>query len=551
MAGVHDRRSADVSPFHAGELATQARLGVRETIDPWARKVVRPFLPQQHRDFYRRLPFVVVAARDCDGRPWATLLTAAPGFVRSPDPRSLEFQALPRPGDALDGALVAGADLGVLGIDLQTRRRNRVNGSLSQANGDGLRLAVRQTFGNCPRYITQRRWRRVSVDPDAASATRHGRLDDAMRAWIEKADTLFVASGYRGGEQGEATEGMDASHRGGTPGFVKVTGNGQLAIPDYAGNNHFNTLGNLVLDPRVGLLFVDFERGSLLQLSGRARIDWNSPGVAKHPGAQRLVVVTIERIVRLDRVLPLRWDASDTAQQTLRLTAKTRESADVTSFEFVSGDGKGLAGFQAGQYLPIELSLAKGKPGLVRTYSLSNAPGGDRYRISVKREPRGTASQHLHDAVRVGDVIRSGLPGGEFVLQKGHRPVALVGAGIGITPLASMLHDLARTDRQRKVYVVHGVRDGRHHPLRREIERLALEYANIELLFVYSRSGGDSAASRGRIRHGRIDGPLLDDFVPGLAADFYLCGPPGFLTDISDALQRRGVNAERIRVEVF
>ena len=551
MAGVHDLRAPDASPFHAGELATQARLGVREAIDPWARKVVRPFLPQQHRDFYRRLPFVVVAARDRDGRPWATLLTGAPGFVRSPDPRSLEFQAHPVPGDALDGAVVTGAEFGVLGIELQTRRRNRVNGRLSQANRDGLRLAVRQTFGNCPRYITQRRWRRAGVDPGATSATRHRRLDDAMRSWIATADTLFIASGYRGGERGEPSYGMDASHRGGAPGFVRLTGDGRLVIPDYAGNNHFNTIGNLVMDPRVGLLFVDFGRGSLLQLSGRARIDWDSPEVANHPGAQRLVVVTVEQIVRLDGVLPLRWDASATAQQSLRLAAKVRESADVASFEFVSGDGKALAEFRAGQHLPIELDLAEGKPALVRTYSLSNAPGGDRYRISVKREPRGTASQHLHDAVQVGDVVRAGLPGGDFVLEEGRRPVALVGAGIGITPLASMLHDLARRDRDRKVYVVHGVRDERHHPLRREIERLASEHANLELLFVYSGPDGVTESNQSRFRRGRIDGPLLEGFVPGLAADFYLCGPPGFLTDIADALQRRGVSPERIRVEVF
>lgn len=526
-------------------------MGVRETIDPWALKVVRPFLPQQHRDFYRRLPFVVVAARDREGRPWATLLTGAPGFVQSPDPRSLEFQARLRPGDALDGALVAGAELGVLGIDLQTRRRNRVNGRLSRTHEDGFRLEVRQTFGNCPRHITQRRWRRVGTATEQSRASRHRRLDEDMRSWIGTTNTLFIASGYGGGEHRERSEGMDASHRGGTEGFVRVSGDRRLVIPDYAGNNLFNTIGNLVLDPRIGLLFVDFVRGSLLQLSGRARIDWDSPEVAKHPGAARLILVTVDQIVRLDGVVPLRWSESGTARQSLRLVDKIRESVDVASFVLESGDGARLADFRAGQHLPIELVSAEGKPPLIRTYSLSNAPGENRYRISVKRESRGTASRYLHDAIRVGDLIRSGLPGGEFLLREGCRPVALVGAGIGITPLASMLHDLAYRNRDRKVYFVHGVQDARHHPLRCEIERLASESPNIRLLFAYSRAGSDPGSSRGRYRRGRIDGPLLESFVPGLAADFYLCGPHGFLTDISEALQRRGVSSERIRVELF
>ena len=150
------------SPFHAGEQQVQACLGVRD-IETWARKVVRDHLTEQHRAFYAELPFLVLAARDLEGRPWATLLAGAAGFVSSPDRKSLAIAAQPAPGDALDGALSPGADIGLLGIELASRRRNRVNGRLSRQDGRELLLAVDQAFGNCPQYIRERQWRRTPL----------------------------------------------------------------------------------------------------------------------------------------------------------------------------------------------------------------------------------------------------------------------------------------------------------------------------------------------------------------------------------------------------
>lgn len=121
------------SPFHAGERQVQDRLGVGD-IEEWARKVVRPHMPAEHRDFHTALPFLVASARDAQGRPWATLLTGPDGFVTWPDPRSLAINAVPARGDALEDALTPGADVGILGIELSTRRRNRVNGRLQDSN---------------------------------------------------------------------------------------------------------------------------------------------------------------------------------------------------------------------------------------------------------------------------------------------------------------------------------------------------------------------------------------------------------------------------------
>jgi uncharacterized protein len=239
--------------------------GVRESIEPWARQVVRSYMPQEHREFHTALPFLVAAARDQLGRPWATILTGAEGFVSSPDSRHLEIAASPTTGDALENQLAAGTDVGLLGIDLGNRRRNRLNGRVGSRRAEGFSFAVDQSFGNCPQYIRERQWTRRTHEP--SPAVRESRLTSQMQHWCERADTLFIASGHRS-DAGSRTFGMDASHRGGPPGFVQVQGSQTLLIPDYAGNNHYNTIGNLVMDPRMGLVFVDFESGGMLQLTG-------------------------------------------------------------------------------------------------------------------------------------------------------------------------------------------------------------------------------------------------------------------------------------------
>ncbi len=543
-----DQQPAD-PVFHEGERAVQSRLGVREAVEPWARQAIRSYLPQQHRDFYSHLPFVIASARDNDNRPWVTLLVGPPGFIRSPDPGSLQFATRLLPGDALEGSLVAGAELGLLGIELETRRRNRVNGTITATDANGLRFQVGQAFGNCPQYITPRRWRQVDIDPRRVTTTRHSRLDLSMQQWISSSDTLFIASGYRGTGDGRSTYGMDASHRGGPAGFVRVLSESRLVFPDYAGNNLFNTIGNLVMDPSVGLLFVDFENGHLLQISGKAMIDWNSPEIACHAGARRLVNIEVERVVQLGDVLPLRWRRSEGSVLSLRVVKKTRESVDVMSFELEPQDGGKLPDFEAGQHLPIELRVDGRDQPLTRTYSLSNGPGNGRYRISVKREPLGLVSRHLHDNVRVGDIIRCRKPEGEFVLREGRRPVALVSAGIGVTPMISMLHALASSDRP--VFFVHGVRNGDFHPLADEVRKVAASHDKIRLQFVYSQPTVDDAERSSFDREGRLDGDLLKALVPDSDADFYLCGPRAFLAKLTAALGKQGVAAARIRVETF
>jgi predicted pyridoxine 5'-phosphate oxidase superfamily flavin-nucleotide-binding protein len=190
-----------------------------------------------------------------------------------------------------------GAPIGLLGIDLATRRRNRANGVIATATDTALVVAVEQSSGNCPQYIHIRDMQ--AAPAGAGSAERLDRLDPAARAVIETTDTLFVAT--TGG-----AEGVDISHRGGKPGFVRVDGD-TLTIPDFSGNSYFNTLGNLLLDPRAALLIADFSTGDLLHLQGRTEIVWDIPVEERLAGAERLWRLRVTRAWRRRGALPLRW----------------------------------------------------------------------------------------------------------------------------------------------------------------------------------------------------------------------------------------------------
>jgi ferredoxin-NADP reductase/predicted pyridoxine 5'-phosphate oxidase superfamily flavin-nucleotide-binding protein len=538
------------SPFHSGEQVVQERLGVREIIEPWARKVIRSWLPDQHREFYRQLPFVVAAARDGQDRPWVTLLTGTPGFIESPDPGTLVFNGRVLPGDALEQSLGAGAELGLLGVELETRRRNRVNGTLVETGTGYLRFDVGQAFGNCPQYITERTWHPVDVSPADASAARHTELDRAMQDRIRQADTFFIGSGCNDAANSESN-GMDASHRGGPAGFVKVGSPTRIVFPDYAGNNHFNTIGNLVVDPRVALLFVNFETGGLLQITGHASIDWDSSAVAEHSGAQRLVIIDIEEIVELADVLPLRFSEPKGLVRELRLIDRRRESDDVVSFYFASRDGGALPDFEAGQHLPLEVGIAGQDQPVARTYSLSNGPGQGHYRISVKRESRGLVSRYLHDAVDAGSVLKSRSPAGDFVVGHHDRPIVLLSAGIGVTPMISMLHELTERPSERPILFLHGARNGQHHALAGEVNMIAGKNDNVTVRVAYSQPLPDDVQGRDFDIAGRIDSNVIRDSVTDLDAEFFLCGPAPFLTAMADLLSDVGISDEHIHVEQF
>jgi predicted pyridoxine 5'-phosphate oxidase superfamily flavin-nucleotide-binding protein len=266
-------------PFHRGELEAQRLAGVGA-----AGGGIRPFLTEQLREFFRDLPFVVVGALDGD-QPLATVLTGAPGFIASPDAATLAIATPIDRSDPAQRAIVPGAAVGLIGIDLATRRRNRANGVVRASDERGYVLGVEQAFGNCPSYIHQRK---VKLEVAHAPVETFSRLDEVARSAIAAADTFFVATASR-----EQKGGVDVSHRGGPPGFVHVDGD-TLTIPDYRGNRYFNTFGNLVLNPRAALLFIDFATGELLEVHGTTEIVWDGPELHQFLAAERLWRVHVE-----------------------------------------------------------------------------------------------------------------------------------------------------------------------------------------------------------------------------------------------------------------
>ena len=278
-------------PFHEDELRAQALAGQQRA----GRAAIRPFMPEQHRAFFPLLPYLFTATLDGEGRPLASMLWGPAGFVTSPDPVTLRIAAQAPTGDPAAAGFAVGQPIGLLGLDLSTRRRNRANGRIAARDDAGLTVTVEQSFGNCAQYIQTRQ---ATPKAPAAPATEIlGALDAAARQLIGMADTFFVASRSRAGI---GDGGLDVSHRGGPPGFVALDGD-TLVVPDFRGNRFFNTLGNLLGDPRAGLLFVDFATGGLLQLQGQVRIDWGSP---------RRWRIVVERAWRRPAALPFDWAAS-------------------------------------------------------------------------------------------------------------------------------------------------------------------------------------------------------------------------------------------------
>lgn len=293
------------APWHAGERQLQARIGMAERMAQVGAKVIRPYMPDQHRAFFAQLPFLVAGAVDGQGDPWAGVLEGEPGFAVSPDPATLRVAAVPDADDPLRAGMGPDQPLGLLGIELHTRRRNRMNGRIAAWDGRRLEVAVAESFGNCPQYIQARDFhfsRSPALRFPGPVRERTG-LADADRALIARADTLFVAT-YA--DTDEAGRRVDVSHRGGKPGFVRIDGD-TLTVPDFSGNRFFNTLGNMLLNPRAGLLFIDFERGDVLQVSGRAEVILDSPEIEAFAGAERLWRVHVQRVRARPGALALRW----------------------------------------------------------------------------------------------------------------------------------------------------------------------------------------------------------------------------------------------------
>lgn len=294
------------SPWHPGELAAQVLTSTREKMAGIGARVIRNYMPGQHREFFARLPMVLLGASDGDGRLWASVLFGEPGFIQSPTPTTMTIEAEINNLDPLAGGLQPGMDIGLLGIELTTRRRNRMNARLDSFSQGRLTLSVRQSFGNCPKYI-QLREHRPNANYGIFKKTEFISTDKNLRQRISGADTLFIATRFSDGGDME-NRGVDISHRGGRPGFIQIDSAGRLLIPDYPGNNFFNTIGNLIMDPSTGLLIMDFTRGDLIYLHGSTEIVWARDEPLPLANVERMLRFRLEQGIMISNAMPHLWD---------------------------------------------------------------------------------------------------------------------------------------------------------------------------------------------------------------------------------------------------
>ncbi len=779
------------SPFHAGEQAVQMRAGVAERADSLGRRMIQSTMSPIVQAFLSRSSLLLLGTSDQHRTPWGSLAFGSPGFMQASHSSTLLIQITP----GLEELVRVGEPIAGLAMDFESRQRVRVNGQVARVDSGTVEVIVEEVYGNCDRYIHARRAPVDSVSQPSA-AVRCATLSREAALLIAEADTFFIASQVG---EGEVISSLDVSHRGGPPGFVIVAHERCLLFPDYPGNGMFNTLGNLHVDPRVGLLFVDFSTGSTLQVSGRATVLWEAHHISRFPGAERVVAVDIEQVRATQGAAPAGWylgepspvfgefptppmarppagglrgtiqainlalpqevdnkgtpvatgifkqttsgpvrlralnlegdgqadllghggafravyvypqahyaywagelsrddfapgqfgenltvqgideqsvfvgdvfevgdalvevsqpripcyklalkmgidgfeseflrsgrigfylrvlrggtlkagdrlklvardpagmsvraisdllffetDDLDATRQALSIRAlahgwkgsfeqrllaaqreaaasalrplvvkrKVAESAAITSFYLEPADGEPLASFLPGQFLTLELPLPDHDEALVRTYSLSDAPGRPWYRISVKREapsgaPPGEGSGYLHDQVAEGDTIRVGAPRGKFVLADlgAERPLVLLSAGVGITPLLSMLNAVVESGATRAVWFVHGARNGREQAFGEHLRAVALAHENVTLHVAYSAPRQEDVQGTHYDSVGRVDVPLLKRLLPFDDYEFYMVGPTGFMRSLYTDLTAMGIPSSRVHYEFF
>ncbi|GGD50580.1 pyridoxamine 5'-phosphate oxidase family protein [Paenibacillus nasutitermitis] len=288
--------------YHPDEIRIQERAGVRHIAD--RKSDIYSSIPLVAQSFLEAQPYFIMGAAQENGSVWATAIFDNPGFVQVMDARTLQIHAFPISNDPMYECITEGNHLGTIGIDFSTRRRMRTNGIVRKKETDGFVLEVHQVYSNCPKYIQARE----IIKSNEPSGDRRGfalsSLTEDVLRWIHHADTFFIASHH-------PDFGADVSHRGGMPGFVQAEDDHTIVFPDYKGNSMFNTLGNFLSHPQGGLLFLDFETGDLLQISGTVEIDWGTSSRNRFAGAERILRFHVEQAWLTLNGMPLTWRLPD------------------------------------------------------------------------------------------------------------------------------------------------------------------------------------------------------------------------------------------------
>lgn len=297
----------DKSSFHPGERAVQESAGEAGIADRNI-AVLTDTVIAGARPFIGKQFMAVFSSIDADGAVWASVVFGKPGFLHTDTGSTIAIEVPEKERDWSDPLwenIGHHADLGMLFIELGSRRRYRVNGTVQRLDSRGAEIAIREAYPNCPKYIQRRQLRQLGESRLPVPSTHGTVLRGSVETIIREADTIFVASRH-------AETGADASHRGGIPGFVKLLDETTLRIPDYNGNSLFNTFGNFKVDPRAGLCIPDFGQGQLLQLTGAASVHWDQDDPAGETGGtQRFWEFKIEKWILRDTPQQLEWEYLD------------------------------------------------------------------------------------------------------------------------------------------------------------------------------------------------------------------------------------------------
>lgn len=535
------------NPYHEGELAIQQRADETEMARINSGAIDKTIIAGALR-FIGQQPMVVIGSMDRLGRVWASTLFGDPGFFHALDDHTLELDlSQPRSADdePLWSNLIENPNVGLLVIELGSRRRIRINGRARKLSAERIIVDVERAYPNCPKYIQRRDWKTLQADEQhQATASSFGeKLTETQKTLIDNADTLFVASAH-------PEQGVDVSHRGGYPGFVNIINNRQLCIPDFAGNSMFNTLGNFTTYPYAGLIFIDFERGQLLQLTGKPEILWDMDDPDRETGGtRRYWQFDISRWQESTVPYRFAWELLDysphipelqrysNSSETLSLqVARIQQETDrIKSFRLRAVDDSLLPEILAGAHLQAKVKLPDGSDAK-RHYSLLNDPD-DRswYEIGVLKEPQGRGgSLYLHEHVSEGDTLEIQLPKNAFPMTKRADHSILIAGGIGITPILSMMYSLSSASLSFELH--YSARTCSGLAFRDRIEQVAGDNA-----IFYASEEADSQ---------RLDLTKLLA-MPKLGVHVYVCGPRGLIGAVREITAAQGWAPSQIHFESF
>ncbi|KAK9818006.1 hypothetical protein WJX72_005632 [[Myrmecia] bisecta] len=457
-AVVEPDAPVDVTPFHPGEQQMQLLTGARSITEQLGRQWIAPTLSPQAAEFFRKQSFLFTGTKDAEGCMWASVLAGSPGFMTSPDNKHLKINNLrmlyqdPAP-------FRAGDHIGTVAIELHTRRRQRLNGTIAARDADSLTFHIDQCFSGCPKYIQARE---VGLHAEAVNqigreprrVTRgEAQLGDHEKALIARSDTFFLATTYdqeiTDSGIAASARGHDVSHRGGAPGFAQVVEDAEGSIvrwADYLGNFTFTTLGNIHSNPASGLIFVDFDSGDTLQITGRSQILFDDHSL---PGAER--VIQVQNHLKL---LQNNYVSQTATIKYLTCLSVRDETPDVRTYQFMAPQaarGEGLWPYKAGQYASFDFEGIAGPEGrpqrtINRTWTLSSHPSvmAQTGAITISVKKMGLVSKWLWSNLKRGTPIAFRGIEGHFtadVVSEATAPVLLIAGGIGITPLRAMLHE--------------------------------------------------------------------------------------------------------------